>query len=319
MKKIVKIICLVLALTLFAAMAIASGSDSNTSDEVKAPSSVTTNDSATQNNNNSTAETDDNKTPTAQPSTTNSTKETIEEAVILEQDGIKITVKSLDLNAFMGPEIKLLIENNTDKSVTVQTRDASVNGYMVSTMMSADVAAGKKANDKITIMNSNLKDAGITTIADVELSFHVFDSDTWSTIFDSEMIRIETSAADGYNYTYDNSGTPIYNENDIEIVVKGLSNDSILGPSLVVYISNNGSQDVTVQTRDVSINGFMVTAMLSCDVKPGKHAIDTVSFLNSEIKENDIKTVDNVELSFHIFDSNSWKTIVDTSPVRIDF
>ena len=56
---------------------------------------------------------------------------------------------------------------------------------MVQTMFSCEVAGGKKANDQIIIMNSDLEQAGIEVIKDIELKFHIFDSQTWDTIFDS--------------------------------------------------------------------------------------------------------------------------------------
>ena len=52
----------------------------------------------------------------------------IEQQVIFDQDGIIITATGIDFNSsFMGPEIKLLIENNTEKNLTVQARNVSVN------------------------------------------------------------------------------------------------------------------------------------------------------------------------------------------------
>ena len=70
----------------------------------------------------------------------------IEEQVLYDENDIKITATGIE-DGWLGTELKLLIENNTDQSITVQAKNANVNGYMVTTMMSADVAAGKKAND----------------------------------------------------------------------------------------------------------------------------------------------------------------------------
>lgn len=153
MKKIAKSISLILVLAVFAIMAMGSGSTN--SDSVKAPTSVSAN------------------VQSAEPKVT-STDVTIEEAVLFDQGGIRITVKSFDAKGIFGPEIKLLIENDSAKAITVQTRNTSVNGYMIETMMSADVAAGKKANDSLTLMRSDLETAGITTVADIELSFHIY-------------------------------------------------------------------------------------------------------------------------------------------------
>ena len=254
---------------------------------------------------------------TVSQATTETKDATIEEVVILDEMGVKITAKKLEDDSFFGPELKLLIENNSDKNLTVQCRNASVNGYMVDTMMSADIVAGKKVNDSITF--TNLDECGITTIADMEFSFHIFTSDDWETYLDSDVVSIKTSAADTYDYKYDDSGDIAYEGNDIKVVVKGLSDASYMGPSIVVYIENNGNKNVTIQTRDVSINGFMVDAIFSSDVLVGKRAVDTITFLSSDLEENEIEEISDIELSFHIFNMDNWNTIADTEVVKITF
>ena len=87
----------------------------------------------------------------------------------------------------------------------------------------------------------------------------------------------------------------------------------------MVYIDNITDKAFTVQARDVSINGFMVDAMFSCDVIPGKKAVDTITFMETELEENDIISIEDIELSFHIFDLESWDTIVDTDVVSMVF
>ena len=84
-------------------------------------------------------------------------------------------------------------------------------------------------------------------------------------------------------------------------------------------MENNSDKDITVQTRDVSINGFMVNAMFSCNVVAGKKAVDTITFMESDLSENDITAINDVELSFHVFDFENWETIVDTEVVNITF
>lgn len=217
----------------------------------------------------------------------------------------------------------LLIENNTDKSITVQSRDTYINGYSVDAMMSVDVAPGKKANDELTFLKSDLKKCNITTIASIDLVFHVFDSETWKGIFDSELITIETSAAKDFEYVFDNSGYLLYNVNGVEIVLKGLSvDDSYLGPSLMLHISNNGDKNITVQAKNVSINGFMIDSIFSCEVLKGKHAIDGITFMKKDLEENDIvygSDIKEIEFSFHFFDSEDWKNSYDADPIKISF
>lgn len=310
MKKSLRIPAIALILSLFAVMAF--GCSSSITGEVKEPASVsgggTTSGQTTGINNSAEETTAPEKKGIA-----------IDEAVLLDEADVKITAKSLDVNGVFGPSIQLLIENNSDKSLTVQARNASVNGYMIETMMSSDVAAGKKANDELTFMGSDIETAGITTIADMEFSFHIFDSESWDTYLDTDLIGKKTSAAEGFTYEYDNSGYGVYDDNGVEIVVKGLSDDSILGPSIVVYISNTSEKNVCVQACDVSINGFMVEPIFSSEVVAGKHAIGTITFLSTELEENEITAIEEAELSFYIFDNDSWDGIADTDPITITF
>lgn len=312
-----RILAIILATIL--AMFLTSCVDSSGGD-IKEPSNVTTG-----NNNEGTQQGEqagktEEPEKTDEPEKPEKTEVTISETVLVDEAGVKITAKSLATDGIFGTEIKLLIENNSGKDLTFQCRNASVNGYMVETMMSVDVANGKKANDSLTFMKSALEAYGIEAIADMEISFHIFDMAKFDTYLDTDAVQIKTSIADTFEYTYDDSGELVYEGNGVKIVVKGLAeDDSIFGPSIAVYIENTGDKDVTVQTRDVSINGFMVETIFSCDVAAGKRAVDTITFLESDLEENGITAIEDVELSFHVFDMTNWETIVDTEVVKITF
>lgn len=303
-----RVLVLILALVLTVSLVACGGSSGG---EVKGPSNVTSG------NNTENTQQGEQSEKTDKPE---KVEVTISEAVLVDEAGVKITAKKLETDGFWGPEIKLLIENDSGKDLTFQCRNASVNGYMVETIMSVDVVNGKKANDGLTFMESDLEACGIDAIADMEFAFHIFDMAEWETYLDTNTIQIKTSIADTFECTYDDSGDLAYEGNGVKIVVKGLAEDaSIFGPSIVVYIENTGDKDVTVQTRDVSINGFMVDALFSCDVVAGKRAVDTITFMDSDLEENDITAIENVELSFHVFDMAEWETIVDTEVVNITF
>lgn len=109
--------------------------------------------------------------------------------VVYEKGGIKITYVGIKQeDSFI--DFKFLIENNASNGITVQTRDESINGYMMSGIMSEDVQPGKKANGALTYYNSMLEENGIDNIDELEFSFHIFDEETWDTIDDSNIIKI---------------------------------------------------------------------------------------------------------------------------------
>ena len=276
--------------------------------EIKQPSHITTNDN------------EDGAQQNEQTKEPSQAEVTIHETVLVDEAGIKITATGLESDAIFGSELKLLIENNSGKDLTFQCRNASINGYMVGTVMSVNVANGKKANDSLTFMEADLEACKIDAIADMEIAFHIFDTSNWKTYLDTSAIQVKTSITDTYPYRYDDSGNLAYEGNGVKIVVKGLSEESsILGPSIVVYIENTSGQNLTVQTRNVSINGFMVNATFSCEIAAGKRAVDAITFLESDLEKNGITAITDVELSFHIFDFETWNTTVDTGAIQIAF
>ena len=109
--------------------------------------------------------------------------------VVYEKGGIKITYVGIKQeDSFI--DFKFLIENNASNGITVQARDESINGYMMSGIMSEDVQPGKKANGALTYYNSMLEENGIDNIDELEFSFHIFDEETRDTIDDSNIIKI---------------------------------------------------------------------------------------------------------------------------------
>lgn len=245
---------------------------------------------------------------------------TVKEQVLLDHEGIIITLQSLSVDNIFGPSLKVLIENNGSKDVIIQTRNSAINGVMIESMFSCEVVAGKKANDEITFMSSDLKTAQIETIKDIEFSFYIADPESFTEIYSSDTINITTSADASFVQSYDDSGFVALDQNDFKVVVKKLdSEDSFWGADIYLYVENNSDKNATIQVRDVSINGFMVEPAFSCDVLAGKKAFDTITFLESDLKDNNIKSITDLEFYFTIFKSDGFDKIFDSDLIKVSF
>lgn len=255
---------------------------------------------------------------TSTPTPENEVK--VEEQVLFDQDGVIITLKELTVKGLLGPSLKLLIENNSTKNITVQSRDFNINDVMIDPIFSSNVAAGKKANDEITFMESDLIEANIMVIKTIELKLVILDADTYADITKSETIKITTDADPSYVQTFDDSGFVALDKNDLRIVFQKLdSEDSFWGADIYAYIENNSPNDITVQLRDVSINGFMVDPLFSSDVLSGKKAFDTVTFFESDLTDNGISSIDELAAVFYVFNMDTWSTIFESEIITISF
>jgi hypothetical protein len=239
---------------------------------------------------------------------------TIEEQVLVDQDGIKITATEYVTDGFMGDGIKLLVENNTDQDYSIGCDALIVNDYMITDLFACDVAGGKKANEVMYLSSTALKAAGITNVGKIEMYFHAYDSD-WENLFSKVYSEIQTSAYDSMDTTPDDTGLELYNENGIRIVGKTVDENSFWGTAILLYCENTSGQNVGINVENMSINGFMMTPYYSADVYDGKKSIDEITILSSELEDNGIESIEEVELKFHLYDLDTYETIADSDAI----
>lgn len=239
----------------------------------------------------------------------------IEEQVLLDAEGVKVTATGYTTDPIWGDGISLLIENSSDSNVALQCDALIVNHYMITDLFSSDVAAGKKANDTLYLSSQELEAAGIDNIGEIEVYFYLYDPDTYERTYTAEKADIKTNHYDDMDTEPNDEGQELVNENGIRIVGKYVDENSFWGNAVVLYLENNTDRNVTIQCDDMSVNGFMVTPYFSSTVYAGRMAVDDITLMQSELDENNITSVDDVELTFHVFDPDTYETIFDTDPV----
>lgn len=288
-------------------------------------SQSTSNESKNTNSNTNTGNVVEETTPSQQEQVVSEDKKqgdlpsSIEETVIYDKDGVKVTAKEIDHSGFMGPEIKMLFENNSSKDVTIQTRNCVINGYMINTMMSVDVAAGKKANDGLTLMESDLQEAGIGKFIDISFDLAIIDTTSFTTIDETDLISLDTNYTGKYNQKHDDNGTVIYDANNIKVVSKGIEADDVFGQSLNLYIENNSDKAVVIQSDSASVNGFMISTMFSSTVLPSAKIVDDMTFLGSSLEENSITNIENIEVKIIVIDQETFSRIDESEPITLEF
>lgn len=244
----------------------------------------------------------------------------VDEELVFDDEDIKIWVKSFDDNGIFGPSLELLIENNREEDIMVQVRGTTVNDVVVNTIFSVNVSAGKEASKDITLMQSSLDKAGIELVKDIELRFVISDGDNWATILATDPIKISTSVDPSFKQDYDDSGQLILDQDGIRIIVRGIDNeDTLWGASVVLFIENNQDQGIRVQAKDVSVNGFAIDSLLSSEIPAGKKAYAEISFAEADLKEHDIKTIEEIEMVLHISEIESWDSLLISDPITVSF
>ena len=245
--------------------------------------------------------------------------ESIAEQVVYDKDGIVITVTGLEKDIWSS-KIKMQLQNDSAKNVTVQVLDFTVNDLVVDPLFSCDVAAGKKANDTVEIYASELDINGIQVIMDIEFRFNIFDTDTWDTVDDTVTVKLETSEAGKTEQVYDDSGAVVYEGNGIKMVAKTLEVEgSWLGSELYMYIENESDKNIMITIENTSVNGYMVDPFFYSEIPAGKKAYDSITFTDTDLEENGITSIESFEGVFTISDAESWNVIATTDVVSLSF
>lgn len=149
----------------------------------------------------------------------------------------------------------------------------------------------------------------------------------WEEFFPKE--SASTNNPVPYNYTYQTSPPTtqpttaepinklIYDANDIKIFYKGASVDD-RRVMLHLYIENNSDRNICVQTRDFSVNGFMIKEIFTPQIAAGKKINDSIRIYTKELDENNIETINNVEFYFHIFNWDDSEDRIDSDLIRLE-
>ena len=236
------------------------------------------------------------------------------EKTVVDQDGVIVTLKSMS-SSFLGQTLTLYIENNSEENITVSGRDVSVNGIMATDMLYADIAAGKKSNEDMLLMYPD--NANIKTIANIEFKLRVSNSESWEELFLTDVITVDIDPA--YKQPINADGEELVNVDGILIVFTGLSSDSLFGESANLYIENTCGEKISVSVRDLSVNGYMVSAYLSADVLDGKKAFTDITFYDSDFEQYDIEDIEEIEFYFEVYNPDTWDDIYESEIITLTF
>ncbi|MGN0906383.1 MAG: hypothetical protein ACI4NM_04485 [Bullifex sp.] len=97
--------------------------------------------------------------------------------ILLSGDGVRITMTESVMDGSV--ELKLYLENYTDKEVMFSLGDPSVNGYVLDPYWAKSLLPETSAYSAITWSQRRLEENLIFEVEDIEFSFRAYDYDDW--------------------------------------------------------------------------------------------------------------------------------------------
>lgn len=240
---------------------------------------------------------------------------TIGETVLYDGEDVTITVKGME-SGWLGQDIKLLVENKTDRNIALSGDNVVVNGVTMSAYLYIDVAAGKKTNGTLTLYTDSLETAGIGQIAWVQTcDARIVDTDSFETIADVDF-EIVTSLGRDYLQPLDESGELLYEANGVQVIAKVMTDD-FYGKTLVLYVKNGSGKDVTVQAENISVNGFTLDAWMHDFVSAGTVRFCDLDLWESGLEENGIEAIEDITFTLQLTDPYSYATLAESGELQV--
>ncbi|MCR5295121.1 MAG: hypothetical protein K6E30_08150 [Lachnospiraceae bacterium] len=235
----------------------------------------------------------------------------IEEQVLVEKDGIRITAREYAEDDLLGDGIRLLIENSTDRTAVIQCPELCVNGFQLSNTFSAEVSAGKKMNTVLEFPAFGLETCGIETVERVDAVFAVYDREEWTELFSSEEVSIKTSAFGEAGEAAFDPGREVFREPGMMISARYVEEDPLWGRGIVLFLENEGTEKVYVEAKDLSIDGFMLDGYSGILLGAGKKAFTRIYVLEEDLEDNGITDPKEAELTFALCDPLTLETLAE--------
>lgn len=237
---------------------------------------------------------------------------TMEPQTVYEDHGIMIAVESFGL-LYDDPTVLVTISNTSDRNVTVSTDSMAVNGYMMNTSgLFYETRAGETVQTHLRLYAEDLEEAGIETIANVQLHLDIYDGDDYSDIDTDVRVGLETSAA-GHVQSVDDSGTVVYDAGGVRLIFKGMEVDTYGDATLRFFAENLTKHTVNIGADMVYLNDRETDGMLWCHLWPDTRSNEPVYIW--ELSEYGIDTgsdIEQVRLELYVQNAENWESVYET-------
>lgn len=226
---------------------------------------------------------------------------TIPEALLVDQDGVKITVTGLSAEADLFSEVHLLfrVQNTRNEDITISSESLSINTFEISESAYFKVPKKSTVDCVLDIDTDKLEINNIERIITASLVFYAYNAE-YETVFEAPECTIVTSAYGQYTQQYSDSGTILYDSNNIRIIVRPTIVEGYSGQDIMLYVENNSPFNITVIAGNISVNGKDIEGEIRTYVGPWKKETNELTIEWRDLAKNGIMKITKLEMDMPI-------------------
>lgn len=212
------------------------------------------------------------------------------ETVLVDNDVLTFTVKSISANGDWGYTLNTEIVNKSGKTLSISADKAAVNDWAINIWWGENVEAGETLESELYFSRSNLSECDITDVFVIEFSLVARDADDWFSddLYVGEHVvyphGVENSTIPAYEIPEEAYGLTL--TDNFNIYLPEMSYDEFWETYEVkVYMENNCDKPLIFDFEDINANGWMCGASLYETVPAGKRTMSSFSVPSSVLEE----------------------------------
>lgn len=238
---------------------------------------------------------------------------TLSGQVLVDNEDCAFTVTGTEFNEHLGLQLQVLCENKSDRTLMFSWNNVSVCGFMYDPMWAEEVAPGKKVNTTIGIDTFALEQMKVENVDQIEFDLWVQDSEAFmdEPVVEEDFTIYPTGkTAETVKFPVfepSETDTVIVDNEDLTFIIMNVDDELADYYTLNCYIANKTDKNLLLSWDEVSVNGFMVNPFWALSVADGKQAYTEIIFFRSDLQEQDIEVVQDIEFRLQAADNDDWE------------
>lgn len=241
----------------------------------------------------------------------------IDQEIIYNEKDIIIVAKGFDFSD-TEPKFIFYVENNSKYTYEFNSRNVSVNNFMVYTKIEEKVLSGEKKEIAMKFLDHELFIQRIETIEDISFEINMTRISKKPKEYTTGDILLMTGLTAEKSSEITN-GQKIVDDEDVKITYLDMEYEEE-NTTLYFCIENRNTQEITVSAikRKAKIGDKTVEISFNHDVLPYKNKIAKLIIKNEDLQDVDKSKITSLSTELMIFDTKTRATIFKAGEITIN-
>ena len=245
-----------------------------------------------------------------------------EGTVLLDRDGIRVAADWQDGDSFDG-QIRLVLENNTDRPLWLTTESIVVNGFVMQYgSVYAWAEPGQTEEGYFYLDEQEVMDAGITQFQEISFQMEVVDDETYDLLL-TQPVTFRPQCDEDYVQEALQPGTVLLDQDGVLLSYQGYEPDYSLPEepcygSLKLYLENNTDDSLGIYTLESQVNGEEGDVYLWADLPAHTRSVVRLYLYDLDnLKITSWDQLETVTLTLEIGDWDTEQLLLTPEPITI--